>query len=437
MSRLRFSLSVVCALGLATVSAAPAFAQRANGPFGSTLDGPDKGARTQGLDLNGSMFGVWDQDIFPASEATTLLDPRLTESGASGGLSGSLAYDRHGDWGQFNAAGAANAREYVSNPQLIAAYQGNTSFSTNITPKIGFTAGGSAAYSPFFQFAPFLDPGMASVGPLTGGFQYAAVAERNLGLDASVGLTDNFTRRTSLYISASGHDWRLLDDPQNNLRSYGAEVGLRHSVTRTLSLHLGYGRQENQFAFANQTPYVTQTINAGLDYGDSLAFARRAAFSFGTSTEAMRFLGETHYRLNGHARLTRGFSRTWSTWIGYERASDYRLGFRAPLLTDQADAGIGGLAAWRVKWSTGIGYTHGTVGFGSDSFSAYSASTRADWALTRQLSLFTQYAYYHYELPTGSTVLDVIPRFSRQVATVGLSVWVPIINDVRPPKEPR
>jgi hypothetical protein len=361
----------------------------------------------------------------------------LKQSGASAGVSGSLAYDRRGDRVQFVLDGGANAREYASSPNLVTAYQVATMLTANLTPKLMFNAGGSASYSPFFQFAPFLDVGMSSVGPLTGNFGYAALAERTLGLDASVGLTNNVTNRTSLVIAASGRDWRLLDDPQNNLRSWGAQAGVRHRLTRSLGVHLGYGRDQTESAIAGVAPSVNQLIDAGVDYGDTLSFARRTALSFSTSTAATRYLGETHYRLNGSARLTRGFRRSWSTWIGYDRNLAFRIGFRAPLLTDSVSAGIAGLATRRIKWSAGAGYTRGTVGFGSNDFSTYSGTSRFDLALTRMLGLFGQYAYYHYEVPPGSSALDLVPRFSRQVATVGLTVWVPLIKDVRAPKQPR
>jgi hypothetical protein len=90
----------------------------------------------------------------------------------------------------------------------------------------------------------------------------------------------------------------------------------------------------------------------------------------------------------------------------------------------------------RVKWSGGGGYTRGTVGYGSDQFTGYTGSSRLDFALTRSLAAYAQYAYYHSEMPTGSDVLTSIPSFSRQMGTVGLSLSLRLINDLRPPKSP-
>jgi hypothetical protein len=291
-------------------------------------------------------------------------------------------------------------------------------------------------YSPFFQFAPFLDPGSGTVGPIGPGFGYATVAEANLGLDASLGVTGNLTKQTSMFATIAGRDWRMPDAPENNLRTWRGSAGLRHRLSRALGLHFQYGREQNAYAFAAAAPFVNQTIDAGVDYGDTLSFTRRTALSFATSTAATRYLGETHYRVNGSARLTRGFERTWSSWVGYNRSTEFRIGFLAPLLSDSIDAGLAGQISWRVRLSTGVGYTRGTIGFGSADFHTYSATSRLDVALNRTLAVFGQYGHYHYEVPPGSSTLNLVPRFSRRTVVIGLSAFLPLVHDVRAPKEP-
>ena len=287
------------ACGLLLTAASPAFAQRANGPYSGLFGGPPDANRTQGLDLHGSMFGAWDENVFSAAADPAQIDPRLRNSGGSVGLSGSLTYYRRSDRAEFKANGGANGQQYVSSPDLVAAYAADASLTTKLSPSVSFIVGGGAAYSPFFQFAPFLDAGIATPSPLGGGFGYAALAERNLGLDASAGLTDNLTSRTSLYITATGRDWQLLDSPQDNLRTWGAHAGIRHNLTRSLGVHVGYGRDENQYATQGVAPYVAQTIDAGVDYGNTLMFARRVSFTFGTSTEVVQYNNANHFRLNG------------------------------------------------------------------------------------------------------------------------------------------
>jgi len=426
----------VCALTCGLFGASPAMAQRVAGPYAGALGGPPADNRVQGLDFGGSIFGAWDQNNLPASTDSESGDPRLRESGASAGLSGTLSYDRRGDRARFRLNGGATAQRYSTSPDLIAAYNAGTSISAGLGSRANFSASLGAAYSPFLQFSPFGGSVVGDSGGLTGGFNYAAVAERNLALDASTGLTVSFTPRTSLYLAATGRDWRILDTPADSLRTYDANAGIRHQLTRKLAVHLGYGRIENDYAFAEAAPNTSELIDAGVEYGDSLAFARRTSLTFSTSTQAIQFDGDTHYRLNGAALLTRGFKRTWSASLGYDRSTEYRIGFRAPLLSDSFSAGVSGLLSPRVQWSAMSAYSHGAVGFGGSNFNTATGSTRLDLAVSRTVALYGQYAMYYYEIPPGSSALDVLPRFSREVGTVGLTLRVPLINQMRPPSEP-
>ena len=414
-----------------------ALAQRANGPYAGAFGAQRDENLIQGLDLSGAVLGAYDQDVYPRVPSSEALDPRLKVSGPSGGVAGTLSYDHRGDRTQFALTGAAAARGYASSPDLTAAaYQVASSLSTPVASRLVLDARGAVQYSPFFQFAPFLDPGSGTVGPIGPGFGYATVAEPNIGLGGSIGVTGNLTKQTSVFATVDGRDWQMPDAPENNLRTWGGRAGVRHQLSRTLGLHLVYGRDQNQYAYAAGVPFVNQTFDAGVDYGDTLSFARRTALSFSTSTSAIRYVGDTHYRLNGSARLSRGFERTWSTWVGYNRDTEFSVGFRAPLLTDSVDAGLAGQISWRARWSTGVGYTNGTIGFGSDRFHTYSATSRLDLALTRTLAVFGQYGHYHYEVPPGSSTLNLVPRFSRRTAVIGLSVSLPLVHDVRAPKEP-
>jgi hypothetical protein len=416
---------------------APALAQRANGPYAGAFGPQPDADQIQGLDLSGAFLGAYDHDVYPTVPSSEALDPRLNASGPSGGVTGTLSYDRRGDRTQFALTGAAAARRYASSPDLTAAaYQVASSLSASVTSRLVLSARGALDYSPFFEFAPFLDPGSGTVGPVGPGFGHATVAEPNLGLDASIGMTDNLTKQTSVVATVEGRDRRMPDAPENNLRTWRASAGLRHRLSQALGLHFQYAREQNEYAFAAAAPFVNETIDAGVDYGDTLSFARRTALSFTTSTTATRYLGETHYRLNGSARLSRGFGRTWSSWVGYNRDTEFRIGFSAPLLSDSIDAGLAGQFSWRARWSTGVGYTNGTIGFGSDRFHTYSATSRLDFALNRMLAVFGQYGHYDYEVPPGSSTLNLVPRFSRQTVVIGLSAYLPLVRDVRAPKEP-
>jgi hypothetical protein len=182
---------------------------------------------------------------------------------------------------------------------------------------------------------------------------------------------------------------------------------------------------------------TSDRFNVGLDYGSALSFSRRTTLAFTTSTEALRYGNQTNYRVDGSATLTRGFARTWSASLSYLRATDFRPGFYQPLLSDSVNAEIGGLVARHVQWVSGVGASYGTVGFtGSHIFSTYTATSSIDVAIRRSLGVFGQYGFYAYHMPAGSAAFELAPRLSQHSVTVGLSVWAPIIRNLKVPRDP-
>ncbi len=173
------------------------------------------------------MFGAYDLNRLPEPAARDLLDPRLNESGGSGGISGQLTYDRRGDRSQFVLAGGGSAREYASSPGVaVLAYQAGASLTAEIASKLVLEARGGAGYSPFVPFAPSFESGGASVAPSGPAFGFAAAAERNIVMNASLGLTSNVTKRTSMFATASAGDSWMLDAPAGNLGTWGGPGAL-------------------------------------------------------------------------------------------------------------------------------------------------------------------------------------------------------------------
>jgi hypothetical protein len=189
---------------------------------------------------------------------------------------------------------------------------------------------------------------------------------------------------------------------------------------------MGYGRDQVQDMAGSPS---FQTIDAGLDYGNSLSFARRMSLSFSTSTSIVRIEGANHFRLDGSVRLMRSFARTWSAAVSYDRGTEFIPGFGQPFLSDAAEASIGGSITPRTRWSANAGYSYGQIGYTSSaSFGALVADSTLEFALTRRLAVFGDYSFYRYRIPVESTVIPLLPLFRRHAATVGLTMWLPVIN---------
>ena len=167
--------------------------------------------------------------------------------------------------------------------------------------------------------------------------------------------------------------------------------------------------------------------------------ARRTALTVTTQTSMIRETGgERRYRLNGGVTLTRGFRRTWAASPCRHAQHRVPAGFLEPVFSDGASASISGMFADRIEWSAAAGASKGEVGFdGTGDFISYSGNSRLSAGITRHLGLYAEYAYYHYDLPRGSTSFLLLPQQSRQSISVGLSAYVPIFTRVREPRDTR
>ena len=420
--------------------AAPAVAQQSAGPYSGILGSTENATARHTLTLRGSASGVWD-DIVSEGTGDPELDRRFLRSGFGGGASGSLMHafrSRRVDW-QSSANGAF--RLYGSGDDARAAtIAAGSGVNAGLSSRLAFSGTANVTYSPYYRFGPSLDDRFATGGEFGGGFGLATAAERNVSLEGMAGITLRLSRRDTIDVDANARRYDFLDQPQNTVSWYGGGALYRHSLTSAVALHAGFTREEARYDLADSPHLTNDRIDIGVDYGDTLEFSRRTALSFSTSTSAIRWLDETHWRLEGTATLTRAFSRTMVGLLEFARDTQFTPGFREPLLTNTFSGGLSDQIGRRASWSAGAGYSRGSVGFDSDSgdsrgYDAYNAGGRLTVALTRNLGVFSDYTYYRYEVPSGSTVFTFLPKFSRQSVSVGLSVWKPVINDTRPPRE--
>jgi hypothetical protein len=422
---------------LSALWAAPAWAQRANGPYAGLFDGGEAAESLgQSLQFRGSLFGTWD-DVAVADPDRSAVDERWLDSRLGAGGQGALSYMHRSQAVRLAADGGSELRIYPDAGNLTAvAHRGGSDLEVGLGRAVTLKANGAASYSSFYQFAPFLDAGVGEVGALESGFGFAAAAERNARLVAGAGMGVTATRRTTLNVDLGWSEWRFLDRPEYSIETRTGGASLRHQLTRRLALRAGAGYQEARFRLGDAVELWT--IDLGADYHDTLTFARRTALSFGSSLAAVRIDEDTYYRANGGVTLSRGFRRTWVAYAGAARTTSFLAGFRAPVLADSVNIGFGGLPHRRVRWRTGVAYSRGAIGFeGSNRFTTYSGATRVEIGFLRQLGLYGQYAYYHYRIPRGSSAAALVPQFARQAVSAGLIVWVPIRSDARSPRDTR
>ena len=240
------------------------------------------------------------------------------------------------------------------------------------------------------------------------------------------------TRRDTFGVNGNFRRSEFLDQPDGEIDLWDVGARWGHTLTRSLGFHAGFGRQTATYQVDRDTSATGNNIDVGIDYNDTLVFSlnRRTALTFGMSTSAVRWNDRYNFRLNGSAVLTRSFSRSGSAVLRYTRDTGFEAGFREPVLQDTVSAGVSNQLSRRVTWSAQVAYRYGGIGFdGSRSYNSYNAGGGVHMALTRRISMFTDYSVYRYDVPAGSTVFTSLQKFSRQSVTAGLSVWAPLISE--------
>jgi hypothetical protein len=430
---------VSCALALLGGAwAVPVSAQtpRDTGPYSGLFGAPPDETFSRALDIRGGVFGVYQDVRTPADPALpSPTDGSLQANGTFGGGAGAFSYNHRTDASHFLLNGGGSLYRFETTSNIDAAANANANLTKTMGTRFTLNLRGGAAYSPFYdELAPaelLIAPGDSLS---MGGYGSAALTEPHLDLNSAVGFTGNISSYSTIEFGGRWSQMRFFDNGALDLRRWGARARYTHHLTRRFGFHLGYEHEDLRYGASSIVPAQNEMIDLGLDYGDTLTFARHTAVAFSASTSAIRYLGETHYRINGNATLTRAFGRTWSFAAGYIRETQFLPGFRSPMPSDGVTTWISGQVTPRVRWGTAAGYTRGTVGFGtgSDSFDALTGTSRLEVGLTRSMGIYGQYAYYRYQVPRGSAVFPILHQQSRQTVTAGLTFWAPAMRDRRP-----
>jgi hypothetical protein len=476
VNRYFFGIQVVWALVVTVCGAAPAAAQGTGVPFAGLLGRAAKGQ--QSLDVRGGVFGTYDDNVLAQgvnSGDFIGFDPRAQTAGVASGFDGSISYG-YGRAGRgksqsvFQFGSSASIKEFSTGLNVgnlwVPSAGASLSLGTNLTPKISMNLRGDARYAPYYQYAPFLRntaplPGDvplnlgSTADPTTSGDTTTAAeplvvpsvvppvspagADSSLAISSlsvaslNVGatITDRFTKRDSLILDMNLEETQIFGVARVDNRLVRGTYS--HSLTRKLSLHGGYGIQENQYTSSSLTTPRTssQLIDFGADYHDGFTFARYYTLNFTTGMTGVRQADQTALRFAGAVSLGRSIGRSWSASIGAQRGTEYVVGISQPLFTDSANAGVGGQIGPRVQVSAGAGYMQAQRAFvnSSDRLISKNASTRMTVAMTQHIAFFANYSVSMYTVPVGYFVdLDFPRNFNRRSATVGLQFWLPLIN---------
>jgi hypothetical protein len=452
-----FQIRLVCAIAVMAAISVPVAAQEqpTGGPFSGLFSGSPK-EQPQTLDVRASAFAAYDDNVLAQAPngGSGLIgsDPRTIQPGVANGFQASLLYGYHttGTRSQFNVNGLGSFQQFASSaggaPLRFQSYNIGSGLRTRITNKVAIAFSGGAAYSPYYQYAPFLKSTTTDESPVGNDYGFAVNSEWIRSSTAAATIEDRFTKKSSISGTLSWVQSDIVSGDGPNLNSRLARATFSHSLTRKLAFHVGYGIEEDRYSLkgVQGPPVRNNLLDIGLGYGDglTLTFARHYTLnlSVGASVVKNANLGavaqtqqSTAFLVNGGATLSRSIGRTWGTSIGYLRGVSYMVGFPQPINTDSANAGIAGPLLPRLQFSAGAGASRGSLVFtqSGGALVSYTTSTRLTYALFKNLGLYGQASYYRFSIPSDFTFNGLVPNLNRRTVSVGLSTWIPLIKQRR------
>jgi hypothetical protein len=479
MNRNSFGIRVVCSMVALAAAGVPAAAQSQSpppsaNPFAGLFRGSPRD-QPHTLDVRASGFAAWDDNLLaqtPTSgggigSGVSAVDPRFIKQGVASGFQGSLTYGyrKTGTRSSFNVGGDASVQQFASglgDPLWFKSYNVSTGLRTSVTTKTSISFGAATAYAPFYQYAPFLKSTTSEESPVGSDYGFAVNSTMVRSTSASVSVQNQFSKRSGI---SAGIGWAQQVTPGNNaasltdpiittvsdeasIDSRTAQATFSHNLTRKLAFHVGYGIQESRYPSRPEIePVRTHAMDIGLGYGDglTLSLGRRTTLSLSIGTSIAKngdpvlvaSTGKaTAFMVTGGATLARSIGRSWGASVGYSRGTSYVVGFKEPLMTDGANAGISGPLFTRLQFSAGAGASRGQQLFSSGgNVISYTASTRLTYGLFGNLGLYSQASYSRFTIPPGFADIGFVPDLDRRSVSVGLTAWLPLIKQRRAPRD--
>jgi hypothetical protein len=393
----------------------------------------------ESLDLTGSLYGGYDDDVF-AREGQTVA-PGLRQSGWYQGAQAALIYGKQTQRLQFGAEGAASVNRYPGREHLLNSYSAAASLGGQVARYTQLSVGGSFTYAPQFRLGLFVnpgDPGMFQDPFGTGAPDVGLFSERSYRTSASTSMTQRLSDRDSLDASYSflRADYAASDF---DYTSQGGGARYVRRLTEHAGLRLGYRYGTGGY---RRVPSLKRrgvhTIDAGVDYSRALSVSRRTSFSFSTGS-ALFYASDVevagrdqglHYALTGNANLAHEMGRTWTASLAVRRSVDYHEGFADPFIAQSASASLTGLLSRRLSFMSTVAFSQGTVGVGNGrDFSTGMAGVGLQYGITRFLAATANYMYYRYRF---DPLVAVDPRFPRSLSRngvqLGLTTSVPLLR---------
>lgn len=425
----------------------PAAAQLTNpSPTGAPARSPQENRRpyralfggdpndTTGLNLDVQLSGGYDDNVLATVDPG--VDPRVQQSGFFSNASATLSFQQSGDHISFGLSGTTDLRYYRDvYDNLAVSYGGSGGLSVHPNTKTTITTRGGYFWTPLYGL--WMSP--AEAVPATGGLapamradspaDYAVTAKgasmSYFGVEGGQALS----RKATLQ---GGYAIRYVDfetEPRTE-RHESMSAGLGYRVSQYSTVRASYGQQRYSVN-PDLPPQTFATIGLGVDYARTLSLSgRRTSLTVRPATELTTRDGDIQVRLAGTVALNHEMGRTWTARVSYQRGVRFLQGVDQGFFSDVVQFGLGGLVNRRVQMDAGGMYSSGENRVdGKQTYESYSGGVRVSYAMSRHVSVFTQYFYYAYQFDDSVVLLPGTPRtIDRQGVRFGLALWAPLLR---------
>ena len=379
------------------------------------------------LDLNVSVYGEYGS----TRHNEAVIGSPILGTGWFLGVRGGLSFEKSGQQTRFGLRTEGALRYYQDSRQTtLPRFSAEMGVDTTAGKRHQHTVrfGGTVAYEPYYILSLF-----DSTAPVTGGTAVVPTSRDDLlyrqqryVFGQSFNYEHQFTPRSYLRLS-EGLRFTKAESPAQDVQDLHASAGFGHRFSRYSALRIGYGYQLGRYALNTRQRLETHDIDLSLDYRRPLTRSRRTTVGFSTGSSLVTAQQRRQWEFVGVANLRRELGSGW--FIQSDVAREVRLveGFMEPFLANSVTANVGGFLSRRLELLTSGAYSRGTVGFGSDRYTAAQGSARLRLALASFVAidaegLASQHRFDARIILPGLVFADL----NRWAVRCNVALWLPL-----------
>jgi len=209
-----------------------------------------------------------------------------------------------------------------------------------------------------------------------------------------------------------------------NLRA-GARYGYR--MSQYSAFRLGYAYKTGRYGLDATQRIDAHDIDLSVDYRKPLTQSRRTSVGFAAGSSLVTAGPDEQWSVVATANLRHEFSRGWYLQGDFMRNLQLVEGFASPFFVNTASASTGGFLVRRLEVSASGGYSWGSVGFGSDSYTSLQGSARMRLALARYLAIDAEGLINQFGFDNQVVVSGVVPAsLNRWSVRANIALWLPL-----------